>query len=375
VARRLDALTVFRLARLVSGLVLMLFVTGHLAVLALGLSGLATMKAWAPWLMVMLYQPAGLYVLYAAGAVHLFAGVATIGLRRGWRMTASDAAQIGLGLLIPVLLAGHVIAIRGGIQWAGFYADFSWMMALYWKFAPGFGIRQIIVLVIVWAHGCLGLYSWLSLKPWWERIAPFLYPVAVALPVLALLGFVEAGKEALHLLAGNADFIARTSAARAKLAPVLPRIAALQDTVLALYAALVALVGALAIARSVQRRRMRISIAYAVGPTVDGRQGESILDASRRHDVPHADVCSGRGRCGTCRVRVRVGAERLSPVGAAERALLERIAAGGDVRLACQAVLLGGAVEVERLVAADVDASAARHDQARSRGVATTVSP
>jgi adenylate cyclase len=314
-------------------------------------------------------------LLYTAGAIHLVAGLATIGLRRGWRLSASDGAQLALGLLIPVLLAGHVIAIRGGIGMAGFYADFSWMMALYWKFAPGYGIRQIVVLVIVWAHGCIGLYSWLSLKPWWDRIAPFLYPVAMALPVLALLGFVEAGKEALRLLASDTDFIARTSAAQAKLAPVLPRIAALQDTALAIYAALVALVAALAAMRAVRRRHSRVSVAYAAGPTVAGLLGESILDASRRHDVPHADVCSGRGRCGTCRVRVRTGGERLSPAGAAERALLMRLSAEGDVRLACQAVLLGGAVEVERLVAPDVDALAARRDQARSSTVAAAASP
>ena len=365
----------FRLARLTSGLVLMAFVTGHLAVLALGLSGLATMDAWAPRLMIVLYHAPGVALLYAAGAIHLAAGLAAIGLRRGWRLTPSDGAQIALGLLIPVLLAGHVVAIRSGIRMAGFYADFRWMLALYWKFAPGYGIRQIMVLVIVWAHGCIGLYGWLSLKPWWERIAPFLYPLAVALPILALLGFVEAGKEALRLLAGDADFIARTSAAQAKLGPVLPRIAALQDTVLALYAALVALIAGLATIRAVRRRRSRVSLAYAAGPTVEGLRGESILDASRRHDVPHADVCSGRGRCGTCRVRVRVGAERLSPAGAGERALLERLAAEGDVRLACQAVLLGGAVEIERLVAADVDALAARRAQALTRTVAPAASP
>ena len=44
------------------------------------------------------------------------------------------------------------------------------------------------------------------------------------------------------------------------------------------------------------------------GATAQGRWGLSILEFSRLNDVPHANVCSGRGRCGTCRVHVDAGA-------------------------------------------------------------------
>jgi adenylate cyclase len=45
---------------------------------------------------------------------------------------------------------------------------------------------------------------WLSLKPVWTRIGGLVLPVLFAVPVLALIGFAEAGKEVLEKLAGDA---------------------------------------------------------------------------------------------------------------------------------------------------------------------------
>jgi adenylate cyclase len=91
----------------------------------------------------------------------------------------------------------------------------------------------------------------------------------------------------------------------------------------------------------------------------------SVLEFSRLNDIPHANVCSGRGRCGTCRVHVDAGAASLSPMSEAERETLARVEAlsdgkPGDVRLACQARVLGHGVEVTRLLPPYADASAAR---------------
>ncbi|MEO8145167.1 MAG: 2Fe-2S iron-sulfur cluster-binding protein, partial [Betaproteobacteria bacterium] len=90
------------------------------------------------------------------------------------------------------------------------------------------------------------------------------------------------------------------------------------------------------------------------------RYGLSILEVSLLNDVPHAHVCSGRGRCGTCRVRVEAGADRLSAPEGMERDTLARVGAQAGERLACQARVLGDGVEVARLLPAFADASAAR---------------
>ena len=58
----------------------------------------------------------------------------------------------------------------------------------------------------------------------------------------------------------------------------------------------------------------------------------SVLKAGRsiRHD------CGGKALCGTCRVRVLVGAGALSPCSDRERARLSAAGAGPEERLACQ---------------------------------------
>jgi adenylate cyclase len=55
-----------------------------------------------------------------------------------------------------------------------------------------------------------------------------------------------------------------------------------------------------------------------------------------RHDIPHAHVCGGRGRCSTCRIRILGDLSALPPASAAEQAVLDRVGAGVGVRLACQ---------------------------------------
>lgn len=64
---------------------------------------------------------------------------------------------------------------------------------------PGSGLQQVVVTVIAWIHGCMGLVIWLRIQNWWPRIAGIVYPLVVAIPLLALLGMVEAGKEVIEL--------------------------------------------------------------------------------------------------------------------------------------------------------------------------------
>jgi adenylate cyclase len=64
----------------------------------------------------------------------------------------------------------------------------------------------------------------------------------------------------------------------------------------------------------------------------------SVLEASYRHRVPHANVCGGKGRCSTCRIRIVGDLDGLPPPSPREAFVLDRIGASADpaVRLACQ---------------------------------------
>jgi adenylate cyclase len=110
-----------------------------------------------------------------------------------------------------------------------------------------------------------------------------------------------------------------------------------------------------------------VHVNYDGGLSAQGRRGLSVLELSRLNDIPHAHVCSARGRCGTCRVHVDAGAQSLSPQNDIERATLARVSEGKPVgeglRLACQARVLGAGVSVTRLLPAYADASAARQPQ------------
>jgi len=47
-------------------------------------------------------------------------------------------------------------------------------------------------------------------------------------------------------------------------------------------------------------------------------------------------MCGGKGRCSTCRIRVRAGPQVLPPPSVEEQRVLQRIGAPSNVRLACQ---------------------------------------
>ena len=77
-------------------------------------------------------------------------------------------------------------------------------------------------------------------------------------------------------------------------------------------------------------------MSYADRGVIQAPRGFSVLDISRMNRIPHASVCGGRARCSTCRVRVIAGLEHLPPASDTERAVLKRVGAPANVRLACQ---------------------------------------
>jgi adenylate cyclase len=353
-----------RSVRLVSGLVLLAFVTCHLANLAVGLHSLAAMEAWRATLTAPWTRGPGLWLLGAAATIHLALGLYAVAARRSLALSATDVAQLTLGLAIPPMLIAHVIALAtANAVSPGFASNYGQIQAVYWSFAPVYAFLQLFVVVIVWMHGAIGLYSWLVLKPVWRRISGVVLPVLFALPILALLGFAQSGQEVLDKLANDAAWKAMILENVGKIAKVTRELAEFQSRAIWGYAVTVLAAFAILIVRTLRHRAKSLQVAYDGGVTARGRYGLSILEFSRLNDVPHAHVCSGRGRCGTCRVRVDAGAARLSAPADLERDTLALVRAGAGERLACQARVLGEGVQVTRVLPAFADASAARAPQ------------
>ena len=349
-----------RSVRLVSGLVLMAFVTMHMTNLMLGMHSLAAMESWRPWLMGPWRSTVGQVLLVCSALIHLALGVWAIAARRSATMSTTDWVQLCLGLATPPLLLNHAIVMHmAGEVAPNFDARFGQMLAVYWSFSPGYAFQQLAVVIVVWIHAAVGVYSWLVLKPVWQRIGGLVLPLLFAVPILALLGFAEAGREVLQRLAADPAWREHITANLRRIVAVTDPLNALQLELLAGYAVAV-VAGATVFIVRVLRERSRVTVAYDGGLSAQGRRGLSLLELARLSDVPHASVCSGRGRCGTCRVRIDAGAGQLSAIAEDERRTLERVGALAGERLACQARAIGSGVVATRVLPPYADASAAR---------------
>jgi adenylate cyclase len=351
--------------RLFTGLLLMLFTAGHLLNACLGLVSISAMEAGRAVLLVPWQTLLGQILLYGSLTVHMGLGLVSLARRVRLTPTRLDLAQLGAGIAIPVLLLAHIMATRIASLMASFRPDYAWILAVYWRYAPDYGLQQVLLVAVVWGHGCIGLFAWLRLRRWWPRVAAFVFPPVFALPIVALFGFVRGGDEALMRLDGDPDFGATILQQSRNAYTVLPTILTWQHGILGAYVAVAALALLPMTARRLRERFGRQPLAtlhYVDGPAVDTPVGTTILDVSRRHAIPHAALCSGHARCGTCRVRVRAPDEALSPVARDEALRLAQLHLDpADIRLACRAVILKPVpVLVERLVPVE-EAEAAIH--------------
>jgi adenylate cyclase len=320
--------------RLASGLVLFTFVATHLANHALGLVGIDAMLAMQDWRKAVTRSWIGSAVLLAAFVVHISLALAKIALRHTWRMPPWEALQIATGVTIPILLMPHVAFNRGAAMLAGTNDTYVYELAHIW---PDFAWEMVALIVVAWAHGCIGLHHWLALKRGYARLQPFLLAIAVALPVTAVAGYTVSGREVAARVAAPGAFAKLVAESRGPDDAIVETLVQVKDSGRLAFLALLLAAIAVPVVRSVRElARPRIAISYRAGPTVHVPPGATLLEISRANGVPHASVCGGRARCSTCRVGVETGLSSLPPPGAAEAETLARVSAGPNVRLACQ---------------------------------------
>ncbi|MCD2180982.1 adenylate/guanylate cyclase domain-containing protein [Rhizobium sp. GN54] len=315
--------------RLGAGLVMLSFVALHLINHALLLVSLQTADR-VGWLLSLVWRnPAGTLVLYGALLVHVLLVLRSIYRRRTLRMPAREAVQMAFGLLIPFLIIEHVVTVRLSQPLYGIIVDYRMVVRSLWIFDPLSGLRQTLALLVIWTHGCIGLYFWLRFRSWYASASPYLLAAAILIPVLALLGFADTGR----MLAQGAATAPQLTPAQVAAAEGLGRI---KLAFYLLFVGAIALVFWLRRLRMLAERASQITIRHANGVVVRAPRGLSLLEASRLGDVPHYSVCGGKGRCSTCRVRILDSAAPLPPPGSIEAATLARVHADEHVRLGCQ---------------------------------------
>ncbi len=322
--------------RLGSGIVLAVYVVQHLLNHAFGIVSFEAAEAFRTSVAVMFQIWPGQLCLYGSLLVHVFLALKSVYMKTSLRMPLWQWMQLGFGLSILPLLAGHIIGTRG-MHLVGDVDPDYYYEATAFLLNPILLIKLGVLTVILWSHMVIGLHYWLRLKKHYAAFVPYLYALVVLIPALSAAGVFSLLKGAM-LWVDDADRVAEIFAGVRAMDPSLLRF--MQGLEVRVLAAMGVLLLAVLVARQCrlwfQLRKGVCSIEHSNGRSVRLHQGQSLLEALRVANIPHASICGGRGRCTTCRVRVRSGLSTLDAPNDLEAQALSRIVAGADIRLACQ---------------------------------------
>jgi adenylate cyclase len=326
-----------RQIRLVCGLVLYTYLISHFLNHALGNISMAALTAGVHYHTLFWQFPPVAFVFYGSALIHTGLGIWALYQRRQFRWKAIEPLQLVLGLTIPVLIVAHIVGARLGHSLFGL--EKLYPQILYADWGQELKIWQMLsVLVIAWTHGSIGLYFWLRMKTFFKRAAPFLLAAAVLVPTLAMLGLYQAGRTVIRD-SGSAQWRADNLSPRQ--VGTSAEGAVLDEIVDYLLIGYLGLIGLVLLGKGVralnERRGGMIRLSYGNGRTVRVPKGLSVLEASLRHNVPHASVCGGRARCSTCRIRVIGDCAALPEPSQREAFVLNRVGTSDpSIRLACQ---------------------------------------
>jgi adenylate cyclase len=343
--------------RLISALVLLSFVICHLTAHCLLLVSFedaeatrnALMYPWRTWI--------GTGILSAAFLIHFGNALWSIYIRRALRLSGWEWTQLSLGLTIPALLMMHVVATRIAEEALDVTTYYNTVFIVQWLMFPWLGAVQMLAVVTVWTHACIGIHYWLRTKRWYPNWRPLLFGFALLLPSLALAGYVTGGNQVLRQAKADPDFVSSAlddSNLTASTAAAIDRMTLVG---LGLWLGLVLVPFAGRGLRAWHYRRHKPPLlSHANGRSVPILPGATVLETLRANGIAHASVCGGRARCTTCRVLVTKGLDRLSQPMGQEAKALSRIGATPGMRLACQ-IRPSADIAVMPLLAADAGAA------------------
>jgi adenylate cyclase len=327
-----------RQIRLACGLVLFAYLVSHFFNHALGNISSEALGAGLYYHMMFWQFPPVALVFYTAAVAHTGLGISALYKRREFRWRAIEPLQLVLGLSIPALIIAHISGVRLGQALFGLKKLYPQVFYADWVVAPFKMWLLFLVLVIAWVHGCIGLYFWLRMKAFYKRAAPFLLAAAVLVPTLSMLGLYQGGRHVVRDSTSaewKENNLARNQVGTPAEQAVLDSIV---DYFLIGYLGLIGLVLVGKGVRALNDRRSgTIILSYGNGRKVRVPKGLSVLEASLRHNIPHASVCGGRARCSTCRIRIIGDHASLPEPSKREAFVLNRVGeVDPSVRLACQ---------------------------------------
>src|SRR6185437_5615901 len=284
-----------RQVRLVCGLILFTYLLSHFLNHALGNISVEAMQAGVYYHTAFWQFLPVAVVFYTAALLHMSLGVWALYQRREFRWKAMEPLQLALGLSVPLLIMSHIVGVRLGVTLFDKQKLYPQELYSFWVARPDKGLEMTAVLLIAWTHGCIGLHFWLRMKAFYKRGAPFLLAAAVLIPSLALLGFYQGGRSIVAESAVPGWKDENLSAEKMGTPAQQEMLDAITDYSLLAYLGLIGLAVLASGARGLlERRGGMITLSYGNGKTIRVTKGLSVLEASLRHNVPHASVCGGR---------------------------------------------------------------------------------
>jgi adenylate cyclase len=342
--------------RLGSALTMLTFVVCHLTAHCFLLISFEWAEAARGVLMYPWRGWTGTVVLSSAFIIHYSNALWSIYVRRSLRLRGWEWTQLSLGLCIPLLLTFHAVATRVAEHAFDVTTYYTTVFIAQWLVFPWLGALQMILVVVIWLHACIGMHYWLRLRRWYPKWRPFLFAYALLLPTLALAGFVTGGNQVLRQ-AKDPDFVSSsladanlTDAATAEIFHI-----AYYGWAAFILLPLVPLAGR-GLRAWYHRAQRPPVLTHASGRRMPVLPGATVLETLRANGIAHASVCGGRARCTTCRIMVTKGFEELAPPAALEAKALARIGASKGMRLACQ-IRPTDNISVMPLLAADASAA------------------
>jgi adenylate cyclase len=183
--------------RLLTGLIMFVYITIHLLNHGLGIISLTVAEAGLRLEMAFWHTSIMTLLLYGAVAIHFLLALWTLYSRADWRLPWVEILRLVSGFSFPLLLINHAVTTRLGDALFGIKPSYALIIAN--LLAAGMQGMQIALMAPGWLHGCLGL--WVTLRRFraMQRIKGLLAALVVIVPLLAATGFLRMTSEVLAM--------------------------------------------------------------------------------------------------------------------------------------------------------------------------------